>query len=586
VPERRFMPAASPQPWTDGWCQKHHRWLLFAVTFLLYFPGTGTIPLMDRDEPRFAHATVEMMQRSSWAIPYFNEEYRFDKPPLTYWWMAAHYQLFGVNEMAARLHSVAAVYLIALVLAAFGTRMAGARAGLLAAFSWLTTLQVLVHGRLCVADMPMVLFVTISSWALYELLTPHEVAGDRLQRWRWVLWVSLGLGFLAKGPIAWLVPALTVALWRYAFQRGMALPWKRLGLWPGVLITLLITAAWGVPALMATHGDYWRAGIGEHVVKRGTDVFNGRRFIPGLYLATAFLSLFPWIGLLVPMWQSLRKNWNPRYAFLAAWFLAPQVIFFFYATQLPHYPMPGFPAFSLLVALFLMGPDRPKDPPALLTVLCLMLGGVGIAVWKMAPSLGADPELVPVLTTGGLLLGALALVSWMGMQVGLKGRAPATALVALVAVLIFSSRVLHVADELRITNPAINIAKAMEALGDTPTPEAARQKRIGCVFAEPSLVFYAGYPWSFAGKQSSAEKMFAQAKDGATLVLLDREWTLSDWFKQPFSKEPQPAQRDQTAENNALIARHPEAGVKTVRGLDLARSSWVELRILVREASK
>ena len=45
-----------------------HAWLvLLALTLLLYLPGTGTIPLMDRDEPRFAHATVEMMQQGSWA---------------------------------------------------------------------------------------------------------------------------------------------------------------------------------------------------------------------------------------------------------------------------------------------------------------------------------------------------------------------------------------------------------------------------------------------------------------------------------------------------------------------------------------
>lgn len=575
------MPSAPSVPWSDQWCQKHHRWLLLAITLILYIPGTGTIPLMDRDEPRFAHATVEMMQRGSWAIPYFNEEYRFDKPPLTYWWMAAHYQLFGVNELAARLHSVVSVYLIALVLAAFGTRMAGARAGLLAGFAWVTSLQVIVHGRLCVADMPMVLFVTLSSWALYELLTPEEGPVARLQSWRWVFYVSMGLGFLAKGPIAWFVPILTLLLWRYGFQQGRPLPWKRLGLWPGALIALLITAAWGVPALMATHGDYWRSGIGEHVVKRGTDIFNGRIFIPGLYFATAFLSLFPWIGFIIPLWRNLRAHWSPQNAFLVSWLVAPQVIFFFYATQLPHYPMPGFPAFSLLVAMFLTGSNRPKEGPGLLAALCLLLAALGGALWWFAPRSGADAALIPVLEQGGLLLAGLGLISWMGMEVGLKGKGPATAIIAGVAVLILSSRIMHVADELRLTNPAINVAAAMPRLGDTPTIDPSKQKRIGYVFAEPSLVFYAGYPWSFAGKQASAEKMFAQAKSGATLVVLDREWTLSDWFKSPLSSGQQPS-RDQRAENDALLQRYPAAGVEEVTGLDLARSSWVELRVIVR----
>ena len=84
---------------------------------------------MDRDEPRFAHATVEMMERDSWTIPYFNGAYRFDKPPLTYWWMRLHYALLGVNELAARLHSVVAVYLTALVVAGMALWIAALDAG-------------------------------------------------------------------------------------------------------------------------------------------------------------------------------------------------------------------------------------------------------------------------------------------------------------------------------------------------------------------------------------------------------------------------------------------------------------------------
>ncbi|WP_075089720.1 ArnT family glycosyltransferase [Verrucomicrobium spinosum] len=136
--------------------------LLLLLTALLYLPGTGDIPLMDRDEPRFAHATMEMMQRDTWLIPYFNGEYRFDKPPLTYWWMRLHYLLLGFNELAARLHSVVAVWLVAMVVFRTGKRLFSLTAGWWASVGWLTCLQALIHGRLCVADMPMVLCVTLA----------------------------------------------------------------------------------------------------------------------------------------------------------------------------------------------------------------------------------------------------------------------------------------------------------------------------------------------------------------------------------------------------------------------------------------
>ena len=54
---------------------------------------------------RLAEATREMMEgeHANWAVPYFNGEYRFDKPVLIYWMMWPNYLVFGVNEFSARL---------------------------------------------------------------------------------------------------------------------------------------------------------------------------------------------------------------------------------------------------------------------------------------------------------------------------------------------------------------------------------------------------------------------------------------------------------------------------------------------------
>ena len=62
--------------------------------------------------------------------------------------------------------------------------------------------------------MPMVLCVAFACVALAELLIePGSSATSATRAWnrRWVwwgLWIVLGLGFLAKGPIALLVPAV------------------------------------------------------------------------------------------------------------------------------------------------------------------------------------------------------------------------------------------------------------------------------------------------------------------------------------------------------------------------------------------
>ena len=56
--------------------------LLGAV--LLYSIGNWSLPLIDRDEPRFAEASREMRQSGNFVVPRLNGEYRFDKPPLIY----------------------------------------------------------------------------------------------------------------------------------------------------------------------------------------------------------------------------------------------------------------------------------------------------------------------------------------------------------------------------------------------------------------------------------------------------------------------------------------------------------------------
>ena len=81
------------------------------------------MPLIDRDEPRFAEASREMIERGNYIVPYFNNQLRLDKPPLTYWAQVASYQIFGENDFAARFPSAIAAALIAITIFAWGRRM-------------------------------------------------------------------------------------------------------------------------------------------------------------------------------------------------------------------------------------------------------------------------------------------------------------------------------------------------------------------------------------------------------------------------------------------------------------------------------
>jgi len=234
--------------------------VLFGFAILL--SGNWLLPLMDRDEPRFAEASREMLRRRDFVVPHFNGQYRFDKPPLIYWCQAACYKLLGQNSFAARLPSVFFAVGTSCLLFLWGRRLNLAVPGLYAGVMFVSCLQVLIHGRLAVADMPMIFFVTAASWTGWELSRPAAARGPI---WWWAFFGSLGLGFLAKGPVAWLpLAGVLLACWLRPRQFRVSPVYMI----TGVFVMLAIVGLWGIPALISTRGEFFAVGIGRHVVYR------------------------------------------------------------------------------------------------------------------------------------------------------------------------------------------------------------------------------------------------------------------------------------------------------------------------------
>jgi len=370
--------------------------LLFVGCVFFHIAGTWNLPLIDRDEPRFAEASREMIERGDYIVPYFNNHLRFDKPPLTYWAQIASYKIFGENDFAARFPSVIAAALTALFLLAWGSRVGPTRVGWWSAIIFTLSLQTFLHAKAAVADMWLVLFMTLSYWAAYELLRnslPNSSARLAVlpyhqMRWWITFYVALAFGFLAKGPIAWM-PLLTVGatfFFVHETQLGTRFRFVR-----GILLMLSIVAVWGIPALIQTQGQFFSVGIGRHVIGRslatmeghGANSFGMYLLLLPFYFATIFLSFFPW-SLKLPwlirrLWgekkdgiirlrqSSLRSRFDgvggdvgqadpgynesdkiDNYLLVGAGIIF--IIFSLVKTKLPHYTLPAFPLLALLLA--------------------------------------------------------------------------------------------------------------------------------------------------------------------------------------------------------------------------------------------
>ena len=337
---------------------------LFFGSILFHLAGTWSLPLIDRDEPRFAEASREMIERADYVVPYFNNQLRLDKPPLAYWAQAVSYRIFGENDFAARFPSVVAAALTALLIFAWGVRTGGEKVGWWAAIIFTLSLQTFVHAKAAVADIWLVFFMTIAHWSGFELIQRSTLnQGAAPSKPPWAIWnspflvfyLALAFGFLAKGPIAW-TPLLTVgAIIIYSRDWRLAQRFKFL---PGILLTLAIVALWGIPALIQTHGEFFTVGIGRHVIGRsfatmeghGANSFGMYLLLLPFYFVTIFVTFFPW-SIKLP-WLS-KNLWCRRDSidnYLITGVAIIFVIFSLIKTKLPHYTLPAFPLLALLLA--------------------------------------------------------------------------------------------------------------------------------------------------------------------------------------------------------------------------------------------
>src|SRR4029077_2414875 len=174
-------------------------------------------------------------------------------------------------------------------------------------------------------------------------------------------------------------PLLTVAIARRFYrQKHFAAHFKFVR---GLLLMLVLVCLWGIPALIRTHGEFFRIGIGKHVVERSIATMEGHgassiwmylALLP-FYFLTVFASFFPWSIKLPALWKEVRAQRDGTDQFLLAGALIIFGIFTLVQTKLPHYTLPAFPLLALLVA-------RRFEPLKLARALPIVITAVYVAI--------------------------------------------------------------------------------------------------------------------------------------------------------------------------------------------------------------
>lgn len=439
-----------------GWCGSVQGGLALALlTFALYLPGFFAMPVVDRDEARFAQASRQMVESGNVVVPMVLGRPRLNKPPLVYWAQSAVVWCLAAGD--AR-RDAAWMYRVPSLLAGIGSvlltwrlgrRLFDARAAWLAGLLLAACPIMFWEAHQARADMLLVLWTTLSMWWLWETLHASRHGSSTLKP-ALVLWAAVGLGVMTKGPITPALVAMAV-LGVCMLERS----WRALrAIRPvmGLAIVVALALPWVVLVGRSVGWETYAGTIYDEVLGRSLEAKEGHDGPPLFHAALATVLFWPgslllWYGLArgvrvglvgepgggaatgagrlarARRWLRTRVAGRPQEVFLLAWLVPGWWMFEVVSTKLPHYTMPLYPALALLCARGgLSGAEWLREAGQRRVIRTLggawSLAGLGLcAVMATLAWLAVrGPGQAPVIAGGGIVGASFGLAAWFHVK--------------------------------------------------------------------------------------------------------------------------------------------------------------------------
>jgi 4-amino-4-deoxy-L-arabinose transferase-like glycosyltransferase len=534
---------------------------LLVLAFYLFLTTRST--LWDRDEPRFARATVEMVESGNYLVPTFNGALRPDKPILIYWLMSIPVRALGVSELSCRMVAPFAAVATGLMLYGLSRRRAGPEAARFAFFALTLSPLPMVSGTAATTDALLLACITgaigafLLSWA------------NGFRFWHaGLLTAALTAALLTKGPVGLAVPALVMVTLLFTLRGGQVRIANYLGwLLCAAVVACGLTLAWALPANAATDGEFLRRALGHHVVQRSLEPLEshgGKSFgFYFYYIPVVLFAFFPWILYLPRVFVrptgspdgTTESRTVPR--LVLGWSGPVLVLMSLVATKLPHYVLPAWPALALGAASGFAAArraGRAGNRTRAARTGCALFAGIGVLLGLgliVAPWFVPGPGLrVPAVTLGVLFL-VMTAAALRGYRLGRHDAAAATLVAGMLAVLLAAGFLLL---------PALERHKLAPRIAERLNTCAPALPVFTCGFGEPSLTFYLGRGPVTSLSEDQLDRWAAEGSRGALVVTLDK------WRRRQAALE---------AGGTRELGRF--------EGFNYSNGRWVTLLILARE---
>ena len=479
--------------------------VLVLLSLACFLPGFTSLQPMDRDEPRYAQASKQMLETGDFVDIRFQDEARHKKPVGIYWMQSATVaigQALGVPEARTTiaLYRLPSLFgAIATVLLTYWAALAffGRRGAFLTAALMATCVILMVEARLAKTDA----MLTACSVAVMGGLARAYLsrgAGVLPRRALLIFWTGFALGILIKGPLVIMFAGLTAAVLSY---RERSIRWLlTLRPWLGAAFTLAVVLPWFVAIALKTGGAFYSEAVGHDMLGKVGTAQRYHWAPPGFYLLSFFATFWPGaiLAAIAVPFAWIHRREEPM-AFALAWIVPSWLVFEAVPTKLPHYTLPLLPAVAIVTVMAIsrhfVGPHRPAAKLATVLIPFIPVGltiGLSAVGWSFD---GMPPfRALPFLVISSLL----ALWAWW---LFVKNRMVATLWASFVSAAFLAIGVFGFAQlDLRSLKISDRLAEAARNV-PCENPQVAT---LG--FREPSLVFLTGTDLDMvdSGAQASA----------------------------------------------------------------------------------
>lgn len=391
---------------------------LFLFCLFILFHNLGGAALFEPDEGRNSEIAREILLLNDWVTPHDNFVPALDKPVFFYWWIAFCYKVIGISEWSARLPSALAALGSVILIYLFVRRFIGSREAAWSAVILSTNIESFALARIVIFDAALTFFMTLSLCSFYWATHAGNISRRRI--FFILMYASMGVGTLLKGPIGTILPAMVIFFylliaWKWAVLRSMNFVL-------GAVIFFAIVAPWYIWVEVRNPGYLHYFLWEENFVRFLTPHFQR----PGpwyYFLFVLMIGFLPWTPLIPVVMKDLWKRLPEENAvFLAVWSALPFLFFSLSSSKLPHYILPMYPPLCILtgqtLASILTNPSRKRSWLLFLPWLCEVLPLIYLSLGSAWPTiLPGDIREAVARMPQLYLLGALMLLAFAAFSV-------------------------------------------------------------------------------------------------------------------------------------------------------------------------